>query len=140
MHAHYLRPAGSHDEATGAITGDAKVSFKFTPRGIRSAELKHGVTLHGWPAAIPFASPSALSSLDHLGFLLREWRSGGIRFRRMSADEEEEAVSTGQMPRVTRCDQGQKRQHRDDPALRGKRRPPKLIKSSVNVPDGFDDQ
>ena len=63
-----------------------------------------------------------------------------MRFRRMSAAETDEAASREQLPKVARCDQGQKRQRRDDPALRNKRRPPKLIKSSVNVPEGFDDE
>ena len=125
--------------ALGAITENSDMSFKFTHGGIHSAALKHGVVLEGWPPHIKLASPSAISSLDHLCKLVRGWRGGAIRFRRGTREEISAITVDGSLPRVPRCDKGHKRQIRDNPALRNKRRPPKEIKSAMYVPSDSDE-
>jgi hypothetical protein len=47
----------------------------------------HRVKIIGWPATIPFASPSTISNLNDMRTLHNGWMSGSIRWVRMSTAE-----------------------------------------------------
>ena len=60
---------------------------------IKSVVLQHGYKLVGWPRGVPFKNLSDVSNLPKLELLLRGWKEGTIRFRKITDAEYTEMVT-----------------------------------------------
>jgi hypothetical protein len=97
---------------------DARMHWKHYWRNVVK---KYRVIIEGWPANIPFASLSDVSvPLPDLETLLRQWQSGKIYWRELTASEfkklnkeRDDKLESGEIqppaPRRPRSDRGKKR-------------------------------
>ncbi|GJE83992.1 hypothetical protein PsYK624_000660 [Phanerochaete sordida] len=70
-----------------AASPTAKMTWTFAPDGAQRIAHRYGVTLHGWPAHVPFQSPSAVGSTDELRRILSRLEHGKMWFERLGDAE-----------------------------------------------------
>ena len=79
----------------GAITGDRDAAMSWTRKSyMKNIVTRYRVRIEGWPLAdVPFKNLSDVSNLPKLQLLLRGWKEGTIRFRKITDAEYTEMVT-----------------------------------------------
>ncbi|KAI0373525.1 hypothetical protein BV20DRAFT_989321 [Pilatotrama ljubarskyi] len=80
---------------TGAITHDNTATMSWSRKSyMKNVVMRYRVRIEGWPLAeVPFRNLSDVPNLGKLELLLQGWRSGTIRFSRITEEEYREMLT-----------------------------------------------